>query len=116
MMVGEDIHEVSPRPRARMTRTRKMGRFVGALGQMVKEVLIDDLHTLGTNLRLFFGLGATLVGLLSYTSDRYCDGNTSTYYACTRPSTYYYYPWWAILLVVVGSWSVVLWFLRKKSV
>jgi hypothetical protein len=76
---------------------------------------VHDLANIVEHGRLFLGTFLTLVGILSFASDRYCDGNTSAYYACTRPATYYYYPWWATLLIILGSFSVMLWFLRKKK-
>jgi hypothetical protein len=114
-MIDEEVHDMPPRPRVRAGRMRKTGRVIGAVWRMLCDAFVDDVHTLFAHLRLFLGVGATVVGLLSYTSDRYCDGNTSTYYACTRSSTYYYYPWWAIVLVVAGLYGVVLWFLRSRS-
>jgi hypothetical protein len=75
----------------------------------------NDAVLLFNNTRLFFGLALLLVGLFSFSSGKYCDGNSSNYYSCTRPSTYYYYPWWTIVFITLGSFFVVLWFLRKKS-
>ena len=80
-----------------------------------RDAITDDLAIVWKHGRLFLGLILTIVGLLSFAADRYCDGNTSINYACTRPSSYYYYPWWAILLIILGSFSIVLWFLRKKT-
>jgi hypothetical protein len=81
---------------------------------MIKDAIAVDLEEMIRHGRLFLGLILTLAGLLSFTSDRYCDGNASSYYACTRPATYYYYPWWAIVLVILGSFLIVLWFLRRQ--
>lgn len=65
--------------------------------------------------RLFLGMLLLAVGLLSFASDRYCDGTASTHFACTRPTTYYYYPWWAIVLVILGTFLVLLWWLRRRE-
>lgn len=81
---------------------------------MVKDAIAVDAEEIIRHGRLFLGLALTLSGLLSFSSDRYCDGNASSYYACTRPATYYYYPWWAITLTLVGSFLIVLWFLRRQ--
>jgi hypothetical protein len=89
-------------------------RFVRALFLYLRDALHDDLIDVLRNGKLFLGMLLAGIGLLSFSSDRYCDGNTSSYYACTRPSTYYYYPWWAIALVIIGSFLIVLWFLRRK--
>jgi hypothetical protein len=104
--------------RGLIRRTIRVGKRVvficGALVLVVKDMVVVDVEEISRHGRLFFGLALTLVGLLSFASDRYCDGNASSYYACTRPATYYYYPWWAILLIVIGSFLVVLWFLRRQ--
>jgi len=106
-----------PKPRGRRRRglLRRTVRIVRALTLWGSDLLHDDFSTVWRNGRLFFGLVLSTIGLLSFASDRYCDGNTSSYYACTRPSTYYYYPWWAIILVIVGSLLIVLWFLRIRK-
>lgn len=99
-------------------RTAGMARRVvftlGALVLFIRDELAEDFRDMVASSRLFLGLASVLVGLLSFASDKYCDGSAANYYTCTRPATYYYYPWWAILLIVVGSFFVVLWFLRRK--
>jgi hypothetical protein len=87
----------------------------GAILLLCRDSLREDVAQIWEHARLFVGTAFVVVGLLSFSSDRYCDGNTSSYYACTRPSTYYEYPWWAILLTVLGSVLIVLWFLRRKN-
>lgn len=87
---------------------------MGALVLFVRDHIAKDVVLILREMHLFAGIGLILFGLLSIASDRYCDGNASTYYACTRPSTYYYFPWWAILAVILGSYLTVLWFLRRK--
>lgn len=87
-----------------------------ALGRELVRVLSRDAVVVVSHLRLFLGMLLALIGLLSFASDLYCDGNVSSYYACTRPSTYYYYPWWATLLIVLGVTLVVIWFLRQRTV
>lgn len=89
-------------------------RILAGIGLVFRDKIQKDAILIVLNSRLFIGILLIALGLLSFESDKYCDGNSSNYYACTRPSTYYYYPWWATLLVVVGSFSIVLWFLRKK--
>lgn len=90
----------------------RMGR---AVALFFRDKIKNDFGIVALHNKLFIGILLLIVGVMSFDSGKYCDGNSSNYYACTRPSTYYYYPWWAILLVVVGSFSVVLWFLRKKK-
>ncbi len=89
-------------------------RTIGALVRFLFEKMREDVAVMLINARLYIGLAFLIVGLLSFSSGKYCDGNSSSYYACTRPSTYYYYSWWATILVVVGSFFIVLWFLRRK--
>jgi hypothetical protein len=81
----------------------------------LKDRLRDDFVFILYNSRLFFGIILFVTGVLSFSSGKYCDGNSSSYYACTRPSTYYYYEWWAIVFVILGVFSIVLWLLRKKN-
>jgi len=90
-------------------------RLVAAGALFFRDKIQADFVTIIAQSRLFIGIAMLGVGILAFQSDKYCDGNPSTYAACTRPSTYYYYPWWAIALVVLGSFSVVLWFLRKRN-
>ena len=104
------------------SRRRRRGGFVrrvflttGAFVLYIRDALFDDFRVMWREGRLFVGLFFVTVGLLSFASDKYCDGNTSSHYACTRPSTYYYYPWWAVACVVLGSFFVCLWFVRRQG-
>lgn len=63
---------------------------------------------------LFLGNALLVVGLLSFESDKYCDGNTADYLSCTRPSTYYYFDYLDIILVVIGATIVLAWFLKQR--
>jgi hypothetical protein len=63
---------------------------------------------------LFLGNALLLIGLLSFESDKFCDGNTADYLSCTRPSTYYYFDYLDIFLIVVGSTLVIAWFLKQR--
>jgi hypothetical protein len=90
-------------------------RILRATVLFLRDKLYADVALITQNTRLFLGIALVGLGALSFSSDRYCDGNTSTYYACTRPATYYYYPWWAITFVTLGSFLIVLWFLRKHT-
>ncbi len=63
---------------------------------------------------LFLGNALLLIGLLSFESDKYCDGNTADYLSCTRPSTYYYFDWLDILLIIIGSTLIIAWFLKQR--
>ena len=90
-------------------------RTLFALSYFLREKIRKDITLMFQNGRLFVGFLFFLVGILSFSSDRYCDGNSSSYYACTRPSTYYYYPWWSVLLIIIGSFLIILWFLRRNK-
>jgi hypothetical protein len=94
---------------------RLVFRMGKAMLLFLKDKIYEDFELMLYHGRLFFGIILTGIGMLSFTSDRYCDGNTSSFYACTRPATYYYYPWWAILCTLLGTVFVTLWFLRKKK-
>jgi len=93
---------------------RRVVFVLGALVLFARDILVGDTQDVVRHGHLFVGIASILVGVLSFASDKYCDGNAANYYTCTRPATYYYYPWWAILLIVVGSFFIVLWFLRRK--
>ncbi len=97
-----------------MGRVRRVFLTLVAFVRFVGEKFRVDIAYIFREWRLFAGMALVVTGLLSFVSDRYCDGNSSSAYTCTRPATYYYYPWWATVLVVVGGVLVVLWFLRKK--
>lgn len=107
--------ETERKPRKMRNGLMRKMRIVHAFWVFVRNKLWDDILLLLQNGRLFLGLAMVLVGLLSFASDRFCDGGTSSYYTCTRPATYYFYPAWAILIVLVGAFFIVLWFLRKQT-
>jgi multisubunit Na+/H+ antiporter MnhG subunit len=65
---------------------------------------------------LFLGIAFLIIGIFAFQSDRYCDGNTATYYACTNPSTYYYYPLGSIVLIVIGAFLTLLAYLGNKRI
>lgn len=90
-------------------------RVAKAMLLFVRDKIYEDVELMLYHSRLFLGILLMGLGLFSFTSDRYCDGNTSSFYACTRPATYYYYPWWAIIFVLIGTVLLTLWFLRKKK-
>ena len=63
---------------------------------------------------LFVGSALLLVGLFTFRSDKFCDGNTADYLSCTRPTAYHYYGWLQILLIVLGAFFILLWALKKR--
>ena len=82
---------------------------------LVKDGIVQDVSYMWHNARVFLGSGLVLIGLLNISADRFCDGSTNTHIACTRPTTYYYYSEVAIISIVIGSFLILLWFLRKGS-
>lgn len=106
---------VRRRPRGVVLRARRIFLYLfGRMWEAFQYGIGRDVRTIVRSWRLFFGVALVIVGVLSFASDMYCDGNTSAYAVCTRPSTYYYYPWWAVFLVVMGATSVLLWYMRKE--
>ncbi len=63
---------------------------------------------------LFFGATLFLVGLLSFESGKYCDGNAADYLSCTRPATFYYFDTLDTVLIVAGSICILVWFMKEK--
>lgn len=75
----------------------------------------DDVRRSIEHARLLVGVSSMSVGLLTFSSGRYCDGTVADHFACTRPSTYYYYSELSIFLVVVGMVLLTLWYLRMRE-
>jgi hypothetical protein len=67
------------------------------------------------NSELFFGIVFFLLGLLSVSHGKYCDGNPADYYSCTNPATYYYYSPVAIALCILGALCLAMWFLKNSG-
>ncbi len=101
--------------RRKKRRRAPLARTIGStVVYGVQGLLSDGVYILREG-RLFLGTALIVLGALSFASDRYCDGTASTHFACTRPTTYYYYPWWAILFVILGTFLVLLWWLRTRE-
>ena len=73
-----------------------------------------SLRTIGREKELFIGVALTVVGLLSFKSDKFCDGNTADYLSCTRPSAYHFYAPLDITIIVIGVFFILIWFLNRK--
>ena len=97
-------------------RVRRVFRFLWALIEHLFDALVDALGVYARIMRreaaLFFGVGLALVGFLNFQNGKNCDGNTSDYLSCTRPSTFYYYSWVEITIIVIGVFLLMLWFFR----
>jgi hypothetical protein len=78
------------------------------------DFFVGALRTIARDAELFIGVALTLVGLLSFHSDKFCDGNTADYLSCTRPSTFYFYSPLDISIVVLGVFLVLVWMRRSK--
>ncbi len=64
---------------------------------------------------LVLGTALTIIGVFSFESAKYCDGNATDYLSCTRPSTYYYYGGFEIFLIIAGVFLVMIWFLKRRA-
>ncbi len=65
---------------------------------------------------LFIGTAFLAVGLFSFESDKFCDGNTADYLSCTRPSTFYYFDSLDLFLIVAGLFFILLWWLKGRDI
>lgn len=81
----------------------------------VVDVVIEDAHVIRREFELFAGTALVLIGSFSFHNGKNCDGNTADYLSCTRPSTFYYYSWFEVTLIVVGSFLIIVWFLRSRE-
>ena len=79
------------------------------------DLAYDDARVIKREVQLFVGMAFLLVGFFHFKSGKYCDGNAADYLSCTRPSTYYYYGGLEIILLILGSFLVVLWFLKSRA-
>lgn len=98
-----------------------VGRAIRIGGLIIAHVFNGFLDKLahfvevaGKEIELFVGTALVLVGMLSFESDKFCDGNTADYLSCTRPSTYYYYSSLDIAVIIVGVFLVLFWVLRTR--
>ena len=76
---------------------------------------IDNFIIVKKNFSLFFGVVLSIVGLMNFHSDKYCDGNVADYLSCTRPTTYYFYNAFDVFLVVLGVAFIIIWALKAKA-
>jgi hypothetical protein len=88
--------------------------FWGAV-EGVFDYVTKNARTIVRQKELFVGTALTIIGLMSFESDKFCDGNTADYLSCTRPSTYYYFDALDIALVVLGVTLLLLWIARSRK-
>ena len=75
----------------------------------------DYVAVLRREAELFLGVGLVIVGLMNFENGKNCDGNTTDYLSCTRPSTFYYFSWWEILLVLLGAFLIAFWLFGRSE-
>ena len=83
------------------------------LSVRVLEAIVEDLRIMREEIDLFLGTGLFLLGMLNWSTGKYCDGNSSDYLSCTRPTVYYYYNAFEIILAILGVGLVLLWFVKR---
>jgi hypothetical protein len=79
------------------------------------EAIGGRLRAMWAELDLFLGALLLLLGLLNWSSGKYCDGNTADYLSCTNPATYYYYNALEIGLIVLGALLILVWFVKNRQ-
>ena len=92
----------------------KPGVVMGAFDALFDSIN-GSLRTIARDKALFLGVALTLIGLLSFKSDKFCDGNTADYLSCTRPSTFYFYSPLEISIIVVGVFLILIWMLNRRG-
>lgn len=100
----------------------KAGKFlrtawvtVEYLSVRLVEAFEVRLETLRQEIDLFLGASFFILGILNWSSAKFCDGNSSDYLSCTRPAVYYYYGSFEIVLVLLGTLLVLRWFVQHKN-
>jgi SNF family Na+-dependent transporter len=89
--------------------------FFVRLSEYVFDAVEEYIEIMRREATLFAGTFFVIVGMLSFSSNKYCDGNTAEYLSCTRPTTYYYYGSFQIALVILGVFLVLLWVLKRRE-
>lgn len=92
---------------------RRQGFVMDAV-ESVYDFVGGSLRTIAREARLFIGVALTLIGLLNFHSDKFCDGNSADYLSCTRPSTYYFYSPLDITIIVIGVFLILIWLLNRR--
>jgi hypothetical protein len=98
-------------------RVKRVMKNMSSMISPAFDVLMDGVEENGRIIRreseLFLGTLLTIIGIFSFNSGKYCDGNTADYLSCTRPATFYYYGWFEIICIIVGVFLVILWFQKS---
>jgi hypothetical protein len=85
------------------------------LSVQLAEAIERDIAVMRREIDLFLGTILLLLGLLNWSTSKYCDGNTADYLSCTRPDAYYYYSGFSIALIVLGVLLILIWTVKKRS-
>ncbi len=78
------------------------------------KALGENVRVIRREVNLFLGSALSILGLLNWSTGKYCDGNTADYLSCTRPTAYYYYGWFSITLILVGVTLLLVWYVRNR--
>ena len=89
--------------------------FILFIADKALESSIANVRIMWKEFDLFFGTALVIIGLFSFNTGRYCDGNSAEYLSCTRPSAYYYFNGFDILLLMLGIFFILLWFQKNKQ-
>ena len=109
MTDGTAVHESAFKVTARRAWVATF-RFLDAL----LDIAETDWAIMKREGDLFLGALIGLLGLLNVQSGKYCDGNTSDYLSCTRPTTYYYYNGLEVALIIIGVFLILLWWMKRQ--
>lgn len=114
----EEVEEEydTPKEEKELTPSTRESRFIRIWKWFSFSVLTSffkNYAVLRRESQLFLGASLFVIGFFGFESGKYCDGNTSEYLSCTRPSTYYYYDTLHIILIIVGVSLIMLWYLRR---
>ncbi len=115
----EEVLETHPVKRGKVRHAwRFTSLFTVYFFESTIDAVIDYAGVIAREKELFLGAALSLIGLFSFESDKFCDGNTAYYLSCTRPSTFYYFDALDITLIVIGVFFLLIWFLKhsKRSV
>ena len=89
--------------------------FFIRLAEYLFDVVEENLFIMRREAHLFAGTFFIILGMLNFSSNKYCDGNTAEYLSCTRPTTYYYYGWLQVAFVILGVFLILLWVLKRRE-
>lgn len=112
----EDVLNSHPVRRGKIRHAwRFISLFIAYLFDSTIDAVSEYVHVIVREKELFLGAGFALIGVFSFESDKFCDGNTANYLSCTRPSTFYYFDALDITLIVVGVFLLLIWFLKHSK-